>query len=53
MRWFYLWFIQARMLFRRGREAQRLDAELQYHLDRQVAENITSGTSAEEARHAA
>jgi hypothetical protein len=41
------------MLFRRGRESQRLDAELQYHLDRQIAENITAGMPADEARRAA
>jgi predicted permease len=42
-----------RMLFQRGRESQRLDAELQYHLERQIAENIAGGMSPDEARHAA
>src|ERR1700759_3811694 len=45
--------IRLKMLFRRGREAHRLDDELQFHLDQQVAENIAAGMSADEARHAA
>ena len=53
MRWFYRRLIQVRMLFLRGRETQRLNAELQYHLDRQIAENLGAGMSAEEARCAA
>lgn len=53
MRWFYRRLIQVRMLFLRGRETQRLNAELQYHLDRQIAENFGAGMSAEEARCAA
>jgi hypothetical protein len=42
-----------RLLFRRRRESQRLDAELGYHLERQIAENIAAGMSRKEARHAA
>ncbi len=53
MRWLYRGSLQVRMLFLRGREAQRLDTELQYHLDRQVAENIASGMLPEEARRVA
>src|SRR5215469_7538994 len=45
--------IRLQMLFQRGRAAERLDDELQFHLDRQVAEKIATGMSAEEARHAA
>jgi predicted permease len=41
------------MLFRRGHAAVRLDEELSDHLERQIAENIASGMSAEEARIAA
>lgn len=41
------------MLLRRGRAHRRLDAELQFHLDQQVAENIAAGMSPDEARYAA
>jgi putative ABC transport system permease protein len=41
------------MLFKRGPAAARLDDELRFHLDRQIAENIAAGMSAEEARFAA
>jgi putative ABC transport system permease protein len=41
------------MLFRRGKAAARLDDELRDHLERQIAENIAAGMSAEEARYAA
>jgi putative ABC transport system permease protein len=41
------------MLFGRGRAGARLDDELRYHLERQMAENRAAGMSAEEARFAA
>jgi putative ABC transport system permease protein len=41
------------MLFGRGRAGARLDEELRYHLEEQIAENIAAGMSAEEARYAA
>ncbi len=41
------------MLLWRGREGERLDAELQFHLEQQIAENVAAGMSAEEARQAA
>ncbi|MGD0736306.1 MAG: ABC transporter permease [Terracidiphilus sp.] len=41
------------MLFNRGQAATRLDDELRFHLDRQIAENVAAGMSAEEARCAA
>src|SRR5437773_9883146 len=41
------------MLLRRRREVQRLDAELRFHLEQQIAENIAQGMSPEEARYAA
>ena len=41
------------MLLKRGREDARLDEELRFHLDREVAENIAAGISEEEARYAA
>jgi predicted permease len=42
-----------RMLFARGSASTELDAELRDHLERQIAENIAAGMSAEEARFAA
>jgi len=53
MRWLYRAIIGARMLFRRGRESERLDTELKYHFDRQIAENTAAGMPADEARRAA
>ena len=41
------------MIFRRNRAADRLDDELRFHLEQQIAENIAAGMSAEEARQAA
>src|SRR6266403_140056 len=47
-----LWmWLQA--LFLRHRSARRLDAEIQFHLEQQMAENIAAGMSGEEARYAA
>src|SRR5215472_14704783 len=40
-------------LFLRNRSAQRLDDEIQFHLDQQIAENLTAGMSPQEARYAA
>ena len=50
MRWPDKFSIRLQMLFRRGRATQRLDAELRFHLDRQIAENLRSGMSPAEAR---
>jgi len=51
------WFLQLRLLlrslFRGGQVQQDLDLEMQYHLERQIEEGLTSGLSAEEARYAA
>jgi hypothetical protein len=41
------------MLFYRRRSAERLDKELQFHLEQQIAENIAVGMSRQEAEHAA
>ncbi len=41
------------MMFRRNRAAARLDDELRFHLEQQIAENVAAGMSPEEARHAA
>jgi predicted permease len=53
MRWLLQLQMKMRMLIGRGNAATRLDEELQFHLDQQIAENITSGMSLEEARYAA
>jgi predicted permease len=53
MRWLDSLRMQLRMLFRRGREGERLGQELQFHLDQQIAENVAAGMSPEEARRAA
>ena len=53
MRWLSRLRMRIEMLFGRGRAADRLDDELQFHLDQQIAENLAKGMSAEEARHAA
>jgi putative ABC transport system permease protein len=53
MRWLARLRMRMKMLFGRGNAAARLDDELRDHLERQVAENIAAGMSAEEARYAA
>ena len=53
MRWITQLRMRIEMLFRRGNAAERLDAELRDHLERQIAENVAAGMSAEEARYAA
>ena len=53
MRWlsqFRMWLL---MLFRRDRATSHLDDELQFHIDRQIAENRAAGMTADEARCAA
>ena len=53
MRWLDKLRMWALMLLRRGEAGARLNDELRFHLEQQIAENIASGMSAEEARHAA
>src|SRR5579863_2267854 len=53
MRWLTQLAIRTRMLFGRGVHSARLDDEVRFHLERQVAENIAAGMSAEEAHYAA
>ena len=53
MRWLDKLWMRAAMLFRRDQAGERLDEELRFHLEQQIAENIAAGMSAEEARHAA
>jgi len=45
--------VRFRMLFARRREVQRLDSELNFHLEELTAENIASGMSPTEARQKA
>jgi len=53
MRWIEKLRMRLQMLFFRNRAADRLDDELRFHLDQQIAENLAAGMSAGEARHAA
>ncbi|MBV8115480.1 MAG: ABC transporter permease [Silvibacterium sp.] len=53
MRWLDKLRMRTEMLFQRGRAAGRLDDELRFHLDQQIAENLAAGMSEDEARHAA
>jgi hypothetical protein len=53
MRWLEKIRMRFEMLLHRGREVQRLDAELSFHLEQQIAENISAGMSPNEARYAA
>lgn len=53
MRWIEQLRMRIQMLFRRNGAAHRLDDELQFHLDRQITENIAAGMTAEGARYAA
>ncbi len=53
MRLLDMLLMRFRSLFQRKSESQSLDAETAVSLDRQIAENIAGGMSAEEARQAA
>ncbi len=53
MRWLNQLRMQFLMLFHRRRAAASLDEELQFHLDRQIAENLAAGMPPDEARYAA
>src|SRR5439155_15121122 len=53
MVWAHRFWLRLQTLFRRDRITQRLDDEIQFHLDQQIAENISAGMSPEEARYAA
>jgi putative ABC transport system permease protein len=52
-RWFHMLPLRLRSLFRRDRVEQELSEELEYHLDRQIRQNVEKGMSAREARYAA
>src|SRR5215467_6800419 len=53
MLWIRRFFLRLQTLLRRGRSKQRLDDEVQFHLEQQIAENIAVGMSVQEARYAA
>lgn len=53
MRWLSQLRMKAQMLFGRGRATARLQDELAFHLERQVAENLAAGMNPAEARSAA
>ncbi len=53
MRWPEQFRMVMLTLFRRQAETAKLDAELQFHLDQQVKENIAQGLAPTEARNAA
>jgi predicted permease len=53
MRWLAQLQMRIQMMFHRESSSARLDEELRFHLERQIAENIDAGMTAEEARFAA
>src|SRR5438094_542356 len=53
MVWARRFWLRLQTLFRRDRNAKRLDDEIQFHLDQEIAENLAAGMSAQEARYAA
>jgi predicted permease len=53
MRWLHQLAMKFRMAFTRGKTAVQLDDEMSFHLDRQIAENVAAGMTANEARAAA
>ena len=53
MVWARQFLLKLQSLFRRRRSAQRLNDEIQFHLDQQIAEYLAAGMSPEEARHSA
>src|SRR5262249_34984987 len=53
MRWWERVRMAMLMLFHRRQEAARLNAELDFHLEQQIAENVERGMAQEEARLAA
>lgn len=53
MMWTRRLWLKLQGLFGRNRNAQRLEDEIQFHLDQQIAENLAAGMGLEEARYAA
>ncbi|HEV3057944.1 MAG TPA: ABC transporter permease [Vicinamibacterales bacterium] len=53
MRWARRLIVRLRSVFRRDRAERELDAELKFHFDQQVAENVAAGMRVADARAAA
>jgi predicted permease len=53
MRWLDRLWMRVRMLIGRGEAGTRLNQELQFHLDQQIAENLAAGMTPDAARAAA
>jgi predicted permease len=53
MRWVERFRMAMLMLFRRKAESERLNRELEFHIEQQIAENTANGMEPEEARLAA
>jgi predicted permease len=53
MMWTQRLWLQLQTLFRRNRNSQQLDDEIQFHLDQQIAENLAAGMNPQEARYTA
>jgi predicted permease len=53
MLWVRRFWLRLQTLFRRNRGEKQLDDEMQFHLEQQIAENLTAGMSPQEARYAA
>src|ERR1043166_7376421 len=53
MRWAKAFTARLRSLFRRARVEREMDAELQFHVDQEIAEHLARGMSPAEARAAA
>ena len=53
MVWVRRFWLKLQSLFRGNRNTQRLNDEIQFHLDQQIAENIAAGMNPEEAGYAA
>src|SRR5215831_1276209 len=53
MLWAQRFFLRLQTLFRRHRNTQRLNDEIQFHLEQQITENLAAGMSLKDARHAA
>src|ERR1700746_2650571 len=53
MVWLRRFWLRLQTLVRRDRSALRLNDEIQFHLEQQIAENLAAGMSRQEARYAA
>src|SRR5437899_7002004 len=53
MRWVERFRMAMLMLFHRKAETERLNRELEFHLEQQIAENVSGGMEPEQARLAA